>query len=276
MNVESLKRKFEAMGARLEVGELRPRRWQRLNDLGRFTIDVRMDKRSEFFQLLVRPDATPEFQVLDVQPADRHLLLFSKEVRDPNAGRNGVNRHRFLCGHDERAWFVAAVPGNASSVEEAKEALKPDAVRQSQARHNVKSKNRNKRKNAGFVRQGEWFFVPCPGLIVDDLLVFRNEPLQRGGTPHVAEFLYRRGGTTVFVCPQYPNGLTREQYRRVVREQPRMKNLNWRQMARDPEAYVKGRIRHPQHKTIFLPFWHRVLPNTENQAASSSNVAFLD
>jgi len=44
-------------------------------------------------------------------------------------------------------------------------------------------------------------------------------------------------------------------------------------MARGAEVYAKGRVRHPDHKTIVLPFWHRVLPNRE---VSSVNVAFLD
>jgi site-specific recombinase XerD len=33
-----------------------------------------------------------------------------------------------LCGHDEREWFVAAVPGGASSVRQAMEALQPQEV----------------------------------------------------------------------------------------------------------------------------------------------------
>jgi hypothetical protein len=47
-------------------------------------------------------------------------------------------------------------------------------------------------------------------------------------------------------------------------------------MRRNPEVYVKGRIRHPDHKTTVLPGWHRVVPNTENRAAAGRNVAFLD
>ena len=50
----------------------------------------------------------------------------------------------------------------------------------------------------------------------------------------------------------------------------------WRVMRRNPQVYVKGRISHADHKTIVLPGWHRVLMNTENQAAAMSHVAFLD
>jgi hypothetical protein len=39
---------------------------------------------------------------------------------------------------------------------------------------------------------------------------------------------------------------------------------------------VKGRIRHPDHKTIELAGWHQVLMNTEHQSAAMQNLAFLD
>jgi len=41
-------------------------------------------------------------------------------------------------------------------------------------------------------------------------------------------------------------------------------------------VFVKGKIRHSDHKTIVLPFWHQVLPNTESGAQSMRNLAFLD
>jgi hypothetical protein len=138
----------------------------------------------------------------------------------------------------------------------------------------VKFGERNKRKNAGFRRQGEWFFIPMPDLSPDPRLVLHHEPLRRGGgKPHWLEFLYRRGGTTVYVCRQRPNGLTTEEFAKLLRERPDAKNWGWRTMQRGPEVYANGRVRHPDHKTIRLPFWHRVLPNDETE---SRNLAFLD
>ena len=49
-----------------------------------------------------------DVNVLQADKRDRHLLLFVR----PHDGKAA----RFLCGHDEREWFVAAVPGGASSV----------------------------------------------------------------------------------------------------------------------------------------------------------------
>jgi hypothetical protein len=182
---------------------------------------------------------------------------------------------KFLCGHDERFWFVAGVPASGvSTVLSAKDALKPAAVRGAEIRHHVKTKNRHRHKTDAFVRQGEWFFIPVPDLTVDVRLVLHREPLRRGGgKPHVAACLYRRGGTRVYVCREFPNGLTEAQYRDLITRTPGKKSLDWRTMVRDPEAYVKGHVTHPDHKTVVLPFWHRVLPNTE---VLSSNVAFLD
>ena len=51
---------------------------------------------------------------------------------------------------------------------------------------------------------------------------------------------------------------------------------NWRYMVRNPEAYVKGAIRHPDHKTIVLHVWHRVTMNTEGQSEAMQHVVFLD
>ena len=47
-------------------------------------------------------------------------------------------------------------------------------------------------------------------------------------------------------------------------------------MRRNLGVYVKGRIRHPDHASIRLYGWHRVLMNTEGQSKAMRNVAFLD
>jgi hypothetical protein len=157
------------------------------------------------------------------------------------------------------------------------EALKPTEVQAAQERKKIKSKDRTRRKNQAFVRQGEWFFIPMPGFEVDKQLILRDEPLQRGRSkPHMAEECYRTGGQTVYRCREYPNGLTDGEYKKLLQRQPAMKNLNWQVMRRDPHVYVRGRVSHSDHKTIELPCWHRVVMNTETQSRAMQNVAFLD
>ena len=229
-------------------------------------LDVRQDRHGEYFLISRAQASTTELVVLDVQPKDRHLLLLT---------RSAAEKHRFLLGHDERHWFVAGIPESTpvSRVRDAKQALKPDLVQSSE--RGVRTKYRDRRSNAARIRQGEWFFVPAPQVRVELLLVLRNEPIARGGgKPHVCEELYRFGGETAYVSPGAPNGLTDEQYR-VLSEGERSR-WNWRVMRRNPKVYVRGRVRHHDHKTVVLDGWHEVLSNTENLSHAMRSVAFLD
>jgi hypothetical protein len=267
MNTATLDSKFTRIGARLKVAEGPSRRSR---TAGIISLDVQADRQGEFFEIVRQPGTAVEVAVLDVQPADRHLLLLVRE--------NGA-KHKFLCGHDERHWFVAAIPEAApvGTVRQAKEALKPAEVQTAQARKRLRARARNRRKNAAFVRQGEWFFLPVPDLTLNEKLVLPNEPLRRGGgKPHWAEFCYRTGGETVYVCSRHPNGVTEAQYKAILSARPKAKGWGWRTMRRNPGVYVKGRIRHADHATITLHEWHRVLLNTEGEAKAMQNVAFLD
>jgi hypothetical protein len=267
MDTNLLDIKFSRIGARLKLAE---RTSQRNATPVRVTLDVRVDGRGEFFEILRQPGAEAEVEVLDVQPTDRHLLLLVREGKDKN---------KFLCGHDERHWFVAGIPEKApvGTVRQAKEALKPAEVQIAQARHAVRGKARNRRKNAAFRRQGEWFFLPASGLVVDEKLVRKDEPLRRGGgKPHWAEFCYRTGGEPVYVCRRRPNGVTEAQFKAILAGNPKAKAWGWQTMRRNPGVYVKGRIRHADHAVITLHGWHQVVMNTEGQSKAMKNVAFLD
>ncbi len=268
MDTSLLNKKFTRIGARLKVVD-RPVR--RLRTSGLLSLDIGWDRRGEFFEITPKPGADPEVEVLDVQPADRHLLLLVRE--------NGV-KNKYLCGHDERHWFVAGIPESApvGTVRQAKEALQPREVQNAVARRHVSGKARNRRKNAAFVRQGEWFFLPVADMAVDEALVLKNEPLSRGngGKPHWAEFCYRTGGETVYVCNRHPNGVTSAQYKKILSGNKNAKNWGWQTMQRNPGVYVRGRIRHSDHATVTLQGWHQVVMNTENESRAMRNVAFLD
>ncbi|MCA9069882.1 MAG: hypothetical protein KDA84_13205 [Planctomycetaceae bacterium] len=274
MDTHSLKTKFEQLGARAKVRPLVRNRWQRQVS-GPIVIDIGNDRRGEFFDIQARDNA--DVSVLDLQPKDRHLLLMVRQVPD-RAGLPDI-KDKFLCGHDERHWFVAGVPENASvsTVITAKEALKPELVRDLERGKKGKRKKRHRRKTDTFIRQGEWFFIPAPGIAPDEKLVLRNEPLRRGGgKPHLCSSLYRMGGTTVYVCRQSPNGLTQQEFDALVKENPQASKWNWRVMQREPTVFVRGTVSHADHATILLGGWHRVAMNTENQSRAMSSVAFLD
>lgn len=275
---DSIRKAFKTIGARLKlvgIEDLPSRLADRING---YQIDVSRDRGGEFFQLVIRDDSIGLFAT-NLCPRDHHLLLADDGVTIGNGSAAMTVKHKFLCGHDERHWFVASVPKKVSTVREAKEALKPRLVVEAQRRFGVKPKNLHRHKNAAFIRQGEWFFVPAPDMNADERLILFREPISRGtGKPHMVEQLYREGGVDVLVSDEYPKGLTDPEYRRLLRDNPRMKNIVWRHMTRDPEAYARGRVWHPDHKTIVLPFWHRIAMNNETtyEYVNYSPSVFLD
>lgn len=276
MNAIQLESRFAAMGARMKVREI-PSRWRQgvrtWIEPQDFAMDLRQDSNGQFFELRVPTHLSEslEISVMQALPEERHLLLAVRNT----AGKPQLDR--FLCGHDEREWFVAAVPGGASSVRQAMDALQPEGVREALARSHVSSRKRYSRKNRAFRRQGEWFFVPEPSFVVDEKLILRNEPLRRGGgKPHMVDQLYRTGGETVYVTKRFPNGLTPPEYRAMLLNNPNASRWGWREMRRNPGVYVRGAVRHGDHETITLSCWHRVLMNTETQSRTMARVAFLD
>jgi hypothetical protein len=260
MSSETLGRRFGTVGARLKVAE---KPWR-----GEPRIDIRRDGRGEYFDVRFAGGGRDvELEVVDVQPRDRHLLLLA---------RIGEEKSKFLCGHDERHWFVAAVPEAARGVTgvlTAKAALQPSAVRALVERRRPKDPFR--RRNAAYLRQGEWFFVPAAGIDPPAALVLRNEPLTRGaGNAHIMQYAHRRGGDVVYVSRRYPTGLSQARFERLPERE--RKRQSWQQFLRDPEVYAKGAVRHPDHATIHLPGWHRVFMNTEQGARAMRHVAFID
>lgn len=188
-----------------------------------FEIDIRRHGDREVYQLKYPATDQIQTEALDVAPQLRHLVLDVTGWRLPVSGR-------YLCGHDERHWFVASLPfgRRTTTVRGAMESLKPAVVLREQKRKGVKHR-RHRRKTAAYVRQGEWFFLPRPKMHVGDLAVQNGRLVRGGGKPHRVEWLYR------------PEG-------------------------RD-ETFVRGAVSHPDHQTIHLPVWHRVVQNNEAEPA---------
>src|SRR5215204_3584660 len=95
MGTEILERHFAAIGARINV--LGPQRGAPQIDVASNCFDVRFSGGG-------RPT---ELAVIDIDRPRRHLLLLARE---------GVEKSKFLCGFDERHWFVVAVPECARNV----------------------------------------------------------------------------------------------------------------------------------------------------------------
>ncbi len=268
MDSQQIERQFNRIGARVRIYPPIPRPHVATPDI---SIDIGRDPKGELFFIAVQPGVLDETRVIDVQPSLRHLLLMSVQEG---------GKHKFLCGHDERHWFVAAVPerANVSSVRTAFDALKPPEIHWLEQKLGVKHQKRNHRRNDAFVRQGEWFFVPLEQQTTLDLRwMLRNEPISRGrGKPHICEELVRLDGELVYVSNRYPQGLTESEHSRMLDRNPKLRHLHWVAQRRNPMVYVRGRVRHPDHKTNCLVGWHQVMMNTEYQSLAMRHVAFLD
>jgi hypothetical protein len=264
MDIELLRTKFGRIGARLQVTEVAMRSQRGPG------IDIRADNIGEYFDIRVPANDRVDYDVVDLQPKLRHLLLLA---------RRADGKEKYLCGHDERHWFVCAVPERrgVASVVAAMEALQPAEVRMLATR-TLRPKDRLRRHIEVFIRQGEWFFVPDENIVVNERFVHTNEPISRGNgsKPHMCQFLYRHGGEAVMVCSRHPRGVTIQQYHKILQTQPKAAQWDWRSMQRNAAVYVRGRISHPDHKTVVLDSWHRVLMNTEHEAPGRHNVVFLD
>ncbi len=237
-----LGRHFTAIGARLKVGA--STRWQEQ----KIAIDVKRDKEGEYFEILQKPDVTPE--VVDVRPDLRHLVLM---IRD------GKFKNKFLLGHDERHWFAAAVPDDKIAVKDVKsaiESLRPEEV------------------TGKFIRQGEWFFVPANP--AGDSAVLKNEPLSRGAgsKDHHCQYMMRTGGREVMVSRDHPMGISLQEYRLLPERE--LKAPGWRKARVDAKVYVRGFVSHADHATIRLDKWHEVFMNRERFARHAKQIVFLD
>jgi hypothetical protein len=257
MEQEILRRHFESIGARVRFRD-RSRRPRFGPGFRSFRIDIVPGKRDSIFEIVVGIEA-PDLLVLQAVPTERHLLLYSRDGQ------------RFLCGHDERDWFVAAVPKRVSTVRDAKLALMPGDVRR--RLRGLPRAAARKRKNAAFVRQGEWFFVPVDREFPEELIL-RNEPLQRTASskPHICEELYRGTGKSVYVVDGQI--YTKAEYRAKRAADKQFGRRGVTQRGWDRVAYVRGTVRHSDHATVRLEGWHRVYANTEQLGRGS--VGFLD
>lgn len=274
MNLNDLGKHFEWIGARARVVQMPATLgWWTRQRREPLRIDILNDRRGEYFCLAVTEDA-PEVEVLQTAPKDRHLLLYAQDGR------------RFLCGHDERHWFVAGIEQRVSTVAAAKQSLIPQALRH-RARQ-MPYAEVNRRKNALYVRQGEWFFVPVNvpvnvsgdvlgnatgDIDVPENLILRNEPLQRTprSKPHIVQELYRQGGETVYIVSG--RAYSEREFRRLRQSIPDVDVRPSRTMVRNPSVYARGTVRHADHATIRLDGWHQVFLNAE---MTTSAIAFLD
>lgn len=275
MNRENIKELFDKIGARVTI-----RRGTSPRGVSGLTLNVANDRKGEHFTLTVHPaidESEINVQMLDYDKQLRQMLLF---IRFPNLvqerwssppvknTKEPFMTSRLLVGHDEMHWFVAGVT-NSMTVKQAFERLRPDAVTVAMRKNKVKDKNWRKRKNKGFIRQGEWFFVPVHFEEGSQTIIHKTEPISRptGGKPHYVEEVVRFGGETVYV--QGESILSPELFKKV----PSKERYLYSQRVMGATVLGRGKVKHPDHHTVELKGWHEIHLSREDGVATN---AFID
>ncbi len=135
---------------------------------------------------------------------------------------------------DEQHYFVAQLPYGVSTVQEAHRALYNPAV-DAAAR----------KAGAKVIRQGEWFFVRASTQELDALtpLLGKKVFIRRHAVTSDGANTFRRGRA------------------HVVDELVRLMDVTAPLVP--GSVFVRGKVRHPDHRVIELLQWHRVFGNAE-------------
>lgn len=202
----------------------------------------------DIFQMTIEGKKTEQFKifkgvgtdvrVLDVDKDRHQVLLFVKEPKrvftevhyDPKQGKN-IETIRETSEGIKR--YLAGMDERHLFISELPhERGKINTVED--AHHWLKPvevKDSKKRNESKVIRQGEWFFVdvtPKERLSISEKAdcILPNTALPTRGKPHTADYLLNVGGQT----------------------------------------FIKGKVRHADHKTIKFLDWQRVYRNTERIA----------
>jgi hypothetical protein len=222
-------------------------------------IDIDRTRRGE--QILCYVGEGSEMRVLNVDRKLNQVVLSVVEPerrfrekrslpwgqRDPDTGKRyrweervtPRDERRLLIGMDERHLFVAQIDGGerrkATTVRDAHTQLAPAGIPGTD----------RERKKKGIKRQGEWFFLPTTAQERQEIAsaikvigVQKKVPVGPSG----------RGRSHVIderVVVLRPDGSTRP-------------------------VFARGRLRHPDHRTLKLQEWHRVLMNTEDRSVEAT------
>ena len=227
MSWEAVERRFREAGVPLRLVELP---W--------FRVDVERNRGGE--RILLCP-ARASVQVMDADAGQEQLLLLVKD-RD---GYGRPTKQKILCGRDERSLFAVTVPNRfgvaVNTVAAAHEALKPAELRadESEAGGRRGRGVARRRKGRAALRQGDWFFVPCPW-VRRDLTGIRKRVRLGFGNPHVVDYL-------------------------VGDERQFSTGFGWGRFGTSG-VLARGFVRHREHRPLNLRCWHRVLPNAAIRA----------
>jgi len=275
--MENLVKGFERAGLKVEVTNTPFTRGTGGEDVFGMDIDRRIkgNRRTEIFRIYPGHDSNRVLvQGTDAEKGQLVLMVHEKrrpfetliyKSRIPDRPKNTIretkkhwvvreytpeNKRHFLMGVDERQLFIAQLPKAVSTVRDAHNCLKAPTVWTAEG----------KQKGRTF-RQGEWFFLNTTDTEKKEIekavemgLMKRKESIgahagRAGGNPHIAEELVVLGGTPL--SHGFP-------------------------MRQRPEVFVRGNIRHVDHKTLKIRQWRKVIANTESNQGRMEGVSWID
>ena len=161
------------------------------------------------------------------------------------------NARTFLMGLDERQLFISQTTSPVTTVDEAHKSL-----------GNVVQVHNAKRKGSAADRQGEWFFLETTAeerrwineaIRSNAVAVHRKVSIGAGGNPHTADEM-----VDIPASVQH----------KLEHGWPVRRNMR----------FIKGCVRHVDHKTVRFPHWRLVISNNEQggQGFSSGGNYFID
>lgn len=171
-------------------------------------------------------------------------------------------RH-FLMGVDERQLFIAQLVSGTANINVARQQL-GNTVKFHEGVRKMSPK-----------RQGEWFFLRATMeqeehiellLEKNKVWVVKKAPIgdhagRSGGNPHIADELV--------VIPNDPR-MSPERIKESKWKRGRTPIVRGKYSIRSREVYVRGKIRHIDHKTLKYTHWYQVVLNNEGNTASAT------
>ena len=207
---------------------------------------VNIDSKLQQLVLMVKePRREVKHKSFRVPPKEARNIVKTKSVYEFSLFTSDAKRH-FLVGVDERQLFMAQLPRGVTTVKDAHKSLKTTSVTLAEG------------KVAGrTIRQGEWFFLNVTKeeketirtAIKDNKAVIRRKialgaVLGGGGKPHTADEL------VILPASMLEHGFSVQQ--------------------RD-NVFIRGKVRHADHKTVSFAEWRKVIRNAESRAQSFGN-----
>lgn len=270
--MEDLIQKFKAVGLSLAPWKNQGEIFSATIQKDKFLIDVGSDNDVQvratdpnLSQLILQvKELSREFEVTihedHIGKGDRVLSRLPKDMVIVRRKTQEFSRS-FLLGRDEMGHpFITQLTTPANSVREAHEKLKPIGLKDQKVKGFGKNYKKAPRSDLEIFRQGEWFFSEVSseeqveidkrlnlverkvsiGPAFDGTLFRRKGSILGGGNPHVAEELLS------------------------IRDS----------VTRFPSLYVRGSIRHSEHRTLKFLDWMRVQKN--NEVSQARGVAWVD